>query len=1460
MAAPVAVAGSSPGLCPSFAVVCSFLERYGAALDLPELTFPQMERYLQETSIVPKPLVELHVKLLRKIGKCVTPDRWEKYLVKVCQEFNCTWAWELERKGYSEMTVESKTEILKYLCECQFDDNIKFKTSVNEEDPDRMRLQPIGKDKEGLMYWFQLDPEQNVRIYVEEQDDLDGASWKCIVRNRSDLAQTLEKLKAQIDLGSAEKNQHGGSTCASPLPEDGGNDADNKENKTEPEIKKEPSDGPKNEEPVITELPVSRDSKEAPREQEEKLNSVVEKDEDNIEMEMKVINKTEVKSEVKSEEKPVIDNRVSTIMTLVKEESKDSEVAWNAVSVVMAPGSIKKDGRGGVKAEVRGDESGERTLEQVERALKSDQQAKIPLKKRELKLSEGFGNSMNNSNSNHHPNNSLNNNGTMSSGIIVRNPSVLALKGPSWTPREEDSNGEEGRAVVSSSVLETTGVGLKRDARLSLCNGEMAPGRNLSPNVREHRSMSVGVIMGPVDRRKSYVEPNIPVIEDKGGVVAVNCIKTVASHNNKERTGDPTVQVERIPSPGAVRRQSVLVRKAATPDSVVSLLTDDGFESQGSRRSGNDLGKVDKNSSGQVKENSSSCPEIISIDDTIDVDDLSKTSSPQAIEDVALHSPAENDIDEDEKEKIVDMAESQSKAKDESKTPEGIERSPRALSKDSDSGSSGDDDGSEAEGLPEGTDEVSSEIQKEGIRLKIKIPMHRRTPEFQRERTPDPDPEPEQEQEQQEASGDGHSLRRSARICRPSPKLAEIQDRRQEKSGKHAAAPSGAQEEKEPREGDMKKTTSQRRESPRKSDSDGQHKLGKVRRRHRRPRWSNQRCKARKKGPGEGGEELMEACRTKESSYQSDREQHPSDPEVTLRTKPMTAYDDPCTHCGLPNHPELILLCDLCDHGYHTACLRPPLMIIPDGEWFCPPCQHKLLCERLEEQLANLDTALKKRERAERRRERLVYVGISVENIIPTPDGELEGEKMDKKKSTKKSKNLERRSTRTRKSISYRFDDFDDAIDEAIEEDVRETETEGTGQGNDMATIAGKQKREEGKENQRPAKPLAAAVARRKKRRRLNDLDSDSTVDEEESENDFNLSSSTDEEDFVVSGDEAPSDVDVGSNDCSDWGSTASRPSQTRRTRRTASVGQARTALSRTRGRTQGRGRSGRSRHISHRHRGGLSDEEEEEEDELETEEEEEEMETEGSSDCSDSDVSTRRRRSRRSQRSEVNYCETSESEGSKKGTKKQKQPQPQPHRRRLCSSNSEGSAEDEKGEKEEEEQQRRRRRRERRQEFVKDDSRRLPLKRRRHSSDEENDNNSGAPDDSDDDSEEERPVRKRLNRIESEDEEEEEEGGEEDEREEDEEEEEEEDEREIKKASSIGTNASIQSPNRHSASAGRKRGGGGGGGHLASKNNASSRHNGLAPQRASAQDEDDDFYDGVTDIVHLVFNSEQAL
>lgn len=55
--------------------------------------------------------------------------------------------------------------------------------------------------------------------------------------------------------------------------------------------------------------------------------------------------------------------------------------------------------------------------------------------------------------------------------------------------------------------------------------------------------------------------------------------------------------------------------------------------------------------------------------------------------------------------------------------------------------------------------------------------------------------------------------------------------------------------------------------------------------------------------------------------------------------------------------------------------------------------------------------------------------------------------------------------------------------------------------GKDMSAIL---HAEEGKENGQPPQPSAGQ--RRKKRRRLNDLDSDSTVDEEESEEEFCLS------------------------------------------------------------------------------------------------------------------------------------------------------------------------------------------------------------------------------------------------------------------------------------------------------------------------------------------------------------------
>ena len=39
----------------------------------------------------------------------------------------------------------------------------------------------IGKDKLGNCYWFQVDPEANVRVYRE---DLDDETWELVASNR----------------------------------------------------------------------------------------------------------------------------------------------------------------------------------------------------------------------------------------------------------------------------------------------------------------------------------------------------------------------------------------------------------------------------------------------------------------------------------------------------------------------------------------------------------------------------------------------------------------------------------------------------------------------------------------------------------------------------------------------------------------------------------------------------------------------------------------------------------------------------------------------------------------------------------------------------------------------------------------------------------------------------------------------------------------------------------------------------------------------------------------------------------------------------------------------------------------------------------------------------------------------------------------------------------------------------
>lgn len=89
-----------------------------------------------------------------------------------------------------------------------------------------------------------------------------------------------------------------------------------------------------------------------------------------------------------------------------------------------------------------------------------------------------------------------------------------------------------------------------------------------------------------------------------------------------------------------------------------------------------------------------------------------------------------------------------------------------------------------------------------------------------------------------------------------------------------------------------------------------------------------------------------------------------------------------CQKCTKNDHPEWILLCDKCDKGYHCSCLIPVLFVIPEGNWFCPPCQQDKLIGELETRLVAFDTVVKAKELEEQRQQRILFNTINEANVL----------------------------------------------------------------------------------------------------------------------------------------------------------------------------------------------------------------------------------------------------------------------------------------------------------------------------------------------------------------------------------------------------------------------------------------------------------------------------------------------
>ncbi|OAV87908.1 hypothetical protein, variant [Puccinia triticina 1-1 BBBD Race 1] len=67
----------------------------------------------------------------------------------------------------------------------------------------------------------------------------------------------------------------------------------------------------------------------------------------------------------------------------------------------------------------------------------------------------------------------------------------------------------------------------------------------------------------------------------------------------------------------------------------------------------------------------------------------------------------------------------------------------------------------------------------------------------------------------------------------------------------------------------------------------------------------------------------------------------PSTSHKSTTHDPDTSMDhggDICEICGSDEDDPNILLCDSCDKGYHLQCLTPPLLTVPEGNWYCDAC------------------------------------------------------------------------------------------------------------------------------------------------------------------------------------------------------------------------------------------------------------------------------------------------------------------------------------------------------------------------------------------------------------------------------------------------------------------------------------------------------------------------------------------
>ncbi|XP_038646172.1 bromodomain adjacent to zinc finger domain protein 1A [Scyliorhinus canicula] len=104
-----------------------------------------------------------------------------------------------------------------------------------------------------------------------------------------------------------------------------------------------------------------------------------------------------------------------------------------------------------------------------------------------------------------------------------------------------------------------------------------------------------------------------------------------------------------------------------------------------------------------------------------------------------------------------------------------------------------------------------------------------------------------------------------------------------------------------------------------------------------------------------------------------------------------------CKICHKKGDAENMLLCDGCDRGHHTYCLRPKVKIIPDDDWFCPECRPKQRFRRpMARQRPSLDSEEEDLAEMEELEEELMEAENEEEEMGAVEENETEETEMEK--------------------------------------------------------------------------------------------------------------------------------------------------------------------------------------------------------------------------------------------------------------------------------------------------------------------------------------------------------------------------------------------------------------------------------------------------------------------------------